>query len=419
MLGTIVDKVQSLFSKGFLLGAFFPVLIFVVLNATIAFFGLAPSFDAIGTLDPLWKQTGTWQSVSTGTLLIGIGIVAYLLSTLTDVFRRLLEGRYLAKWPTLWRLIMRPVRDDLTAKQNDVNSALTEWRRRRRYGNASEKLLDTASGVGNGPGGVPGNPPLVAAARQAVDTVHGLDPGDANYEAQLMAAITALDAALRVNRTQDPDPGQLADAELLDILYRTMTNTEIKRWTEEARRKFNGASSDLYDNYVPDDLYPTRLGNIRAVSESYSDKTYGVNFEYLWPRLQPVIVKSKEMAPLVELARARLDFALLTLSLAIFTTVIWLVVLPTWSRSAWPFIVVGVIGPALIGFCYLLVEESQVLFGALMQSSIDIFRLDLLPLMHQPLPDTLSAERQRWRDLQDLPGAAGTIDLRFKHPSPA
>jgi hypothetical protein len=123
------------------------------------------------------------------------------------------------------------------------------------------------------------------------------------------------------------------------------------------------------------------------------------------------------MGPLVELAKARVDFALLTLSLAIVTTVVWLAVLPIFGRSPWPFIAVGVLGPTVIGFCYLLVEESQILLGALAQSCVDIFRLDVLPLMHQPLPDSLLAERQRWQDLQSLPGAAGTIDLRFHHSS--
>jgi hypothetical protein len=418
MLGTIVDKIQSLFSKGFLLGAFFPVLIFAVLNAAIAYFGLFPNFDVFGRLDWLWKQNAAWQSFLTGTVLIAIGILAYLMSTLTDVFRRLLEGRYFANWPTLWEWIMARVRQDVTAKQDALNGALATWTNRRRLSGQFANRLNTAMDAGNQPG-VPGDAALVAAARQRVQALHTLDPAHANYDTPLVDAVTALEAALRANRTQNPAPAQLAIADELDMLYRTITNTEIKRWTQEAQRKYYGAWSNLYDSYVLDNLYPSRLGNLRAVAESYSGKTYGVSFEYLWPRLQPVILKNKEMSPLVELARANLDFALLMLSLAMITTAIWWVVLPIWGRSPWPFIAVGVIGPAVVAFCYLLVEESQILFGALMQSCVDIFRLDVLPLMHQPLPDTLSSERQRWQDLQRLPSAGGTIDLPFKHSPPA
>lgn len=321
MLGTIVDKVQSLFSKGFLLGAFFPVLIFVAINAVIAFFGLAPSFDFIRTLDRLWTGLTAWQAVLTGTLLIAVGVLAYLFSTLTDVVRRLLEGRYLANWPRVWEGVMAPVRNEVAARQLAQSAALREWSRRRRIGNASVSRLEAAVVVGNSAGAA-GDAARVTAADTAVTAVQGLDLADANYEPSLTAAVTALEVALRTNRLQNPSDAQRAAAETLDGLYRALTNTEIKRWTEEARRKFNSASSDLSENYVLDDLYPTRLGNIRAVTESYSDRTYGVDFQYLWPRLQPVILKNDKMGPLVELAKARVDFALLTLSLAIVTTVV-------------------------------------------------------------------------------------------------
>jgi hypothetical protein len=393
MLGTIVDKVQSLFSKGFLLGAFFPVLIFTLLNAVIAYYGLAPAIDGFGTINELLNVIGTGETVLSVTVLIAIGIIAYLLSTFTDVFRRLLEGQYFANWPWLWELIMNPVREDVVAKQRALNSARGEWRRCRQESNARKSELDDARRAGNAGGGSDAN--LVEAARIAFEAVNGHDPSEPTYENSLFAAVQALVTALTANRTENPAPAQRDNANKLADFYRVLTEVEIERWTERARAKFNSAWSDLYDNYVPDDLYPTRLGNIRAVTESYSEKTYGVRFDYLWPRLQPVILKSKDLAPLVELAKAHLDFAVLMLSLAISTTAFWLVALPFLSRSPWLFVIVGIVGPLLITFCYLLVEESQVLFGVLMQSSIDIFRLDVLPLMHQPAPDTLASERLR------------------------
>ena len=191
---------------------------------------------------------------------------------------------------------------------------------------------------------------------------------------------------------------------------------QIERSVNEAERQLNATWSALYDNYIPEEPRPTRLGNLRAVAESYSVKTYGVRFDYLWTRLQPLLLKDDKMGPMAELAKAQLDFSLLMLGLTLATTVAWLLVLPFIGNAAWVFIVIGAFGPIAIRFFYLMVEESQVLYGAVVQSCVDMFRLNALALLRQPLPDTLAIERDIWGDLQSLRDAENKIDLKFVHP---
>ena len=95
MFGSVIDKVQSLFSRSFLLGAYFPVLIFAAMNAIIALLGLPEEIVSLAMIKKSWPTDATVQAALTAWIFISIGVVAYILSSLNELLRRILEGRYL------------------------------------------------------------------------------------------------------------------------------------------------------------------------------------------------------------------------------------------------------------------------------------------------------------------------------------
>ena len=60
--------------------------------------------------------------------------------------------------------------------------------------------------------------------------------------------------------------------------------------------------------------------------------------------------------------------------------------------------------------------EAQFGFGETLKAVIDRHRLDLLKMLRQPVPPSLSTERALWQQLEQTTrhGAAG--DLSYRHP---
>jgi len=420
MLTTAIDKVQGLLSRGFLLGAFFPVLIFVALNAVVAYCGLTDRRTSFAALKKEWWPTDVSdQAFLTAAILVTIGVVAYVLSALVDLFRSFLEGRFLG--PRLRENLMTAVRADFSQKWRDSGSAQRDWDDLMKFRDAQVQQLDDSIAAGNAAGGA-GNPGAVDTAETDLRNAQGKVPGAGDHRIQLETALLSVNAALQANRTASTaaaplTAAQLAISERLDQLNRDIRN-EIDRLVAAGKRRFDAAWASVHGNYVPDDLRPTRLGNIRAVIESYSEKSYGVRFDYIWPRLQLFVLKDDKFSATVEYAKAQLDFSLLMLCLATVTVVLWLPALTIWGTSMWTVIALGALGPATVYFFYLLVQESQIVFSAIVQSSIDMYRMDVLARLRQYLPMGLSYERRLWDDLQKVPDAAGSIELRYSHPKP-
>src|SRR6266851_3430802 len=96
MFGTVLDKLQtafsSLFSTSFLLGNFFPVLIFAIVNFVLAWFGLYGFADVASSWNPV---SGTSTAAAEFLLLV---LIAVLLGPLVPVLRSLLDGRILPEW---------------------------------------------------------------------------------------------------------------------------------------------------------------------------------------------------------------------------------------------------------------------------------------------------------------------------------
>jgi hypothetical protein len=189
----------------------------------------------------------------------------------------------------------------------------------------------------------------------------------------------------------------------------------LQRSVDNGRRAIGLRYYELYDQVVPDDPQPTRLGNIRSVTEKYSEVAYGVHFRYLWPRLQLVLLKDEKFAAVVDLASSKLDFAVLMLTLTLLFNLFWIPVLAALGDDPFLFLTLGVLGPFAVRFFYLLLEESQKSFAEVVQAAIDGFRVELLAALHLPRPRSLFAERELWSVLAQMHNPATATDYPLRH----
>jgi hypothetical protein len=167
------------------------------------------------------------------------------------------------------------------------------------------------------------------------------------------------------------------------------------------------------------DPQATQIGDARVLVQSYPSNVYGVDFDYVWPRLQLVVPKDSPLNERIATAQGQVDFAVLTLSLSLLFSLFWLPLLAVYAASPWPVLLLGAAMPLVVLFFYQLLFESEAAFGEVVKLVIDQHRLDLLTkVLRQPMPATLFAERRLWERLvlAEQPGT-GT-DLTYRHPSP-
>lgn len=170
-----------------------------------------------------------------------------------------------------------------------------------------------------------------------------------------------------------------------------------------------------YDkNYPPlhAGIMPTKFGNILKASEAYTGTRYGIDAVEFWPRLQHVIPPSYRQ--FIDEARNELSFLVNMSALSfVFSVLCTLAVVtnvpipgtPDWGNvlvNSFRYIVSAVIAFALFLLFHKAALYSVVDFGAMIRSSYDLFRLDLLSQFRIKHPKTLKEEFQVWKNLGEL-----------------
>jgi hypothetical protein len=416
MFGTIFDKVQTLLSRTFWLGNFFPVLVFALLNLALAWIGI----DGFSAWLALKWPDATVLSAVPAFGLIAVGILGFVLAPLIPVFRSALEGKILL--PPPWR---EQLRAEFTAKAQELHASV-------RAAEAEFAFFDRLTTRA---------PDRFRAAREAQGARDDLNR--ATYERAMRAVGLLMDEVRRTQRTYDArllphdlvtaavegledalrqyplDPGPANPVrDVAQALGRAQGEVQaaVRGARDIADRTLQGVEADFRTSYLPTDIRPTRMGNSRAAMEQYPSVAYLADFDFLWPRLRMVMSKNDTIRSAVETASAQLDFAVLMTVLAGATAIVWLVVLTLFGDSIVLYFAVGLFLPALTIFFYRLVEESQRAFGGVMEMAVDGLRFELLTALRQPLPPTLEAEQRTWRELQIALYSGLGVNVRFRHP---
>ncbi len=189
--------------------------------------------------------------------------------------------------------------------------------------------------------------------------------------------------------------------------------TAGKSWHKRQRRLKRADYEFIYLNYPrdrnlnapggadrPEYIMPTRLGNIIKAAELYpSDEgRYGIDAVFFWPRLYQVIPDNARTS----LIDARTSLALMlnicTLALGLAVgTLITLGVTTVKPAAAWWATAAG--GLIVAWLAYRSALGPARVYSELVRSMYDLYRGDLLARLGFALPDTLTGERELWKNL--------------------
>lgn len=374
MISDLLGKVAGLFEKDFLFASFIPTLVFLV--------SVVLTFSAAVGFGPAWDALRSTSVLENATIVSAIGLAvvvfAYILHALRPSLIRFWSGEshFVLFWGTM-RL-----------------SQAFQKRRFRRMRARSQRtstwidLLLT----------------FEASVRKSWNRDNPKPP---------VKEITSL--SRRVRKFDDSLPADEVRLCLDDIVkaYEKYSGDDlsevfqpVKRWLmdrEESHRSKIQTDTANWDRQFGRSLasvQATALGNVITSYQQYPTTRYGMEAEIFWPRLRKVI--DKDYLALVQEPRILLDFSLTTASLAALYGVLTLLIGPwLWVKpSFWLAIsTVGFFGSYL--FYRLGVSAAQQL-GAMVRSSFDLYRLDLLKALRIRCPTNLQDERRQWEQLSRL-----------------
>jgi hypothetical protein len=144
------------------------------------------------------------------------------------------------------------------------------------------------------------------------------------------------------------------------------------------------------------DLLPTLLGNTLRVGEGRAGDRYGLDLEWAWPRLSPLLSKSS-MADLSD-RRNQLDAAVRLCLVAGLATVIGLFLLL--GHGSWLFLPVGTY--VLCWACYRAAVEAAQSFSKSLAAAVDLHHLKLFDALQIERPANLADEFDRNTTLKFL-----------------
>jgi hypothetical protein len=420
MLDKIITVFQGFFSRAFWFGSFLPVAIIAAVHLCVAWLrypNLVPLQD--------WA-TAKFESLTLFPAVFAILVVlAYALTPLIPLLRGVLDGSLLPERIHDWLrrehvICTRAARDGITA-------ALETSAGYKRMINSEVTRLQAARAAGMGlplplP---PGGPALIPPAEVAIEGFRTkVESGATPPLPEAQAAINALAAALAANPAVVPTGAPGADlAARLSEAHKLLI--KLLRYAQtEADHRFQTAVARNSTLLAIKNPQATRMADARLLIESYSFNVYQADFDYIWPRLQLVLPEQQggqaapnAFAERLASSRSQVDFAVLSLALVFTVPAVWLPLLAVGAGPPWLFLAIGLASPFLAGFFYQLAVEAQIGFGEVVKSAIDANRLTLLKTLHQPLPATLSAERELWKKLRLAEEAADVNDLVYRYPT--
>lgn len=418
MFSSVIDKIGSLVSRSFVLANFFPFLIFTAAGVALAWLEFP---TARRLLTAAYKLETGKQTLAIVVVLIAVAVVAYIFSPLTVAVRRILEGDILIGPRFRERLLaeqrqiadkLKNQRDAASRRDDEALVIRDEGIRRlveaRREGSVLNRLGPRAESE-------------IESAERLLAEVKQLARSDGaatnNSIEALERAVAAAATALCNNSTRLPDTATDPEKKLAKRLSDCHLGIAslLRQVVDDARQDLVRIDGKLRGRFATKGIWPTRLANIRAAAEGHGEAAYQAEFEFLWPRLKLALQKDEKVAPLVELAQARVEFSLLMVLLCGLFTLGWVVALMLLGGSPFTILLLGTVGYWTTFLFLYVVEESVKQLGDLVSATIDFNRFKVLREMDIDLPGNLIAERMLWTRLQQSTTSFGAIDIPYRH----
>jgi hypothetical protein len=387
MLSTFLSQIQSYFSKSFFVASFFPLLGFVFINGLIAYclFGGWQTWaeqNIVKTPDNAFYATS---------IVVAVVFFAIVLSSLSTFLRQMLEG----KWGRISEFFT-PAED----------------RRRQRLIRERDQAAQEAVYFEKAP-----------EWRQAV--LSAQDAGRRNFLRQAFVAPTPNPIADKIEALEaqknDRRSFKASDIEQLvtDIVVRFEGNNPdlspalIALWERtlllidyatdkadldplSARARYARVQNEFNANFGPQELAPTKMGNICNTIQGYALRRYNCNFESLWSNLQYVLRKDDKAQAALQEAKTQLDFLITCCWLTLVSGWLWSIVFFAIEPSRKGFLAAAIGGPIVSYMWYRAAAEQYRSFADVAMTAFDMFRFALLEEMRLMSPCDVAQERAIW-----------------------
>jgi hypothetical protein len=406
MLSTLLTSLTSLrdfLSRAFFIAAFVPALLFVFINALILYIWNWPAHVWLTTA--LLEAKGVNQLIVFAGLFFFIWISAYLVSSLTPLWTRTLEGANW--WPRLRDAGAKFHQKRFRSLTNQITEAVGIYARielrRPQWKTKVQAAID-------GPQPAPGislPSPLTGARVQALKVRQGRNEMLTLDEVAGLA--NAQIAQIQVQGNTEELQELAGDIELL-------MDYAVARARSQHLRSMNQRNLEFSDQ---EDIAPTRFGNVGLTAQAYGVRAFGCNLTRIWSALRHVAEKEEATGKALENTKSQLDFLVAGFWLSLTLSVEWACIFA--FGGEWK----GALASALAGpfICWAwwygaAVEQYRVLQDLIM-SSLNAFRLQVLTDLRLGLPIDLTEERDLWRLVDQAIGNGDPLPLRYQHPRPS
>lgn len=174
----------------------------------------------------------------------------------------------------------------------------------------------------------------------------------------------------------------------------------LKQLGEEEEKYYEYLYSCYPSHSQPEQVMPTRLGNILKNSERYPNDRYGLDSIVIWPRLYHLF--PDRFIQIIAEAKSSVDFMLVISTLSSIFALISSVYLLIVKASGWLFLLCFWGGLTIAWFAYRGALASAVLYTQQIKTGFDLYRQELFKQMHLKLPDNLKAEKKQWKEVDQF-----------------
>src|ERR1044072_347793 len=326
-LTDILTTFKGFFSRSFWFGSFLPVAIFAAIHLVIAWWvGTGFELSTIVSAD-------TSKLITVPLALFGLIVLAYAVTPLIALVQGLLDGSLLPQPLHDWLRCRHMV--EARAARARVDEATAQFNKMGELSLTTTSDLQNARNEGNDRGALPRG--LLDAqpfqdVTTKIDSLHAaFDGGTPPKYEDLKAAADSLAGILKAYKTS-VDSAQSDEikkaAEKLSQAQGRMTELVKDADTDGAHQLqsvLERNSRIAYDN-----PQATRMADIRLLAERYCRSAYGVEFDYIWPRLQFAVPAQNatgdtgSLSDKLGMTRAHIHFSVLSLALSLTVSFGWL-----------------------------------------------------------------------------------------------
>lgn len=402
MFSNVIGSLTSLLPKTFIFASYVPILIFGFINLLLLY-STDPEFRIFSN-----SQIAAPLSLTAATAFVATIVAAYVLSSVNDFLREVLEGKHFP--PSLESAMRSRQHRHLRALEKiyedarDIAARL-DLDQERRW---ADDLRIAAEGGAQNAKALPYDRKTDNAARSLSVFRAKLNRNlpfsydDVKYTVDAMCETLRKCDITKDNRLEE-DRNDLID--LIDYARNTAEDRELRAFTERQSRFGTVAE-------------PTAVGNVAAAIASYTVTRYGIVLDTFLSRLIPVIQKgdNKAYGALLD-AKTQLDFLVACFWLSAITWIGWFIPLALFSNSWQIFFVVATLGPVAAFLFYGLTTTNYLSYGQIIRASVDLNRFDLLDSLHIRQPSGIREEREIWRGLREL-SAFGSEGVEFSYEEP-